>query len=68
MKAFNASLLGSHKRTEIFEAAKDGGAIIQRKNTNGTVLEEFVLLQADRSDDFLSFGNGGIIMSEDIVK
>ena len=42
MKTFNASDM-AHKRTEIFEAAKDGGAIIQKKNTNGVVLDEFVL-------------------------
>lgn len=43
MKTFNASDL-AHKRTEIFEAAKDEGAILQKKNTNGDVLEEFVLM------------------------
>ena len=45
MKTFNASDM-AHKRTEIFEAAKDGGAIIQKKNTNGEVLEEFALVSA----------------------
>ena len=43
MKTFNASDL-AHKRTEIFNAAKAGGAILQRKNTNGVVLEEFILV------------------------
>lgn len=42
MKTFSASDL-AHKRTEIFEAAKNGGAVLQKKNTNGVVLEEFVL-------------------------
>lgn len=46
MKTFNASDM-AHKRTEIFEAAKDGGVIIQKKNTNGVVLEEFVLIRND---------------------
>ena len=43
MKTFNASDL-AHKRTEIFNAAKDEGAILQRKNTNGVVLDEFLLI------------------------
>jgi hypothetical protein len=43
MKTFNASDL-AHKRTEIFEAAKADGAILQRKNTNGDVLDEFILI------------------------
>ena len=43
MKTFNASDL-AHKRTEIFESAKDEGAILQKKNTNGDVLEEFILI------------------------
>jgi hypothetical protein len=42
MKTFNASDL-AHKRTEIFNAAKAEGAILQKKNTNGVVLEEFVI-------------------------
>jgi phage terminase small subunit len=43
MKVFNASDM-AHKRTEIFEAARDDGAILQKKNTNGEVLEEFVMV------------------------
>lgn len=66
MKTYSASDLGSYKRKEIFNAAREEGAIIQRKETNGVVIEEFVLLKGDRSDDFLSFGNGGIVMNEDI--
>jgi hypothetical protein len=42
MKTFNASDL-AHKRTEIFNAAKAEGAILQRKNTNGVVLDEFII-------------------------
>lgn len=45
MKAFSASQL-SHNRREILNAARDGGAIIQSKNTNGVVLEEFVIVTA----------------------
>ena len=66
MKTFNASDM-AHKRTEIFEAAKDGGAIIQKKNTNGVVLDEFVLLWGDRCPEYLAFGIGGIVMNEDIT-
>jgi archaellum biogenesis ATPase FlaH len=63
MKTFNASDL-AHKRTEIFNAAKAHGAILQKKNTNGVVLEEFIIITAkeyiermedvgiDVSDDF----------------
>ena len=43
MKTFNASDL-AHKRTEIFNAAKAEGAILQKKNTNGVVLDEFLLI------------------------
>ena len=45
MKTFNASQL-SHDRREILNAARDEGAIIQSKNTNGMVLEEFVIVTA----------------------
>jgi hypothetical protein len=48
MKTFNASDL-AHKRTEIFEAAKADGAILQRKNTNGEVLDEFVIMSVAES-------------------
>lgn len=47
MKTYNATELGSRKRTEIFEAARTEGAVIQRKNTNGVVLEEFVMVSKD---------------------
>tara|TARA_R110000851_G_scaffold137978_2_gene274112 strand:+ start:972 stop:1142 length:171 start_codon:yes stop_codon:yes gene_type:complete len=43
MKTFNASQL-SHDRREIFKAAREFGATIQVKNTNGEVLEEFVMV------------------------
>jgi hypothetical protein len=46
MKTFNASDL-AHKRTEIFNAAIIDGAILQRKNTNGEVLDEFVVMAAE---------------------
>lgn len=43
MKIFNASQL-SHDRREILTAAKSEGCIIQSKNTNGEVLEEFIMI------------------------
>lgn len=46
MKTFNASDM-AHKRSEILEAARQDGAVIQRKNTNGEVLEEFILVRKD---------------------
>jgi len=42
----------------MFEAAKEEGAIIQRKNTNGDVLEEFFMVKADRY--------GGCINAEEL--
>jgi hypothetical protein len=53
MKTFNASDL-AHKRTEIFNAAKAEGAILQRKNTNGVVLEEFVICSTNVVDKDIS--------------
>jgi hypothetical protein len=50
MKTFNASDL-AHKRTEIFEAAKADGAILQRKNTNGEVLDEFIICSTKAVDE-----------------
>jgi hypothetical protein len=63
MKTFNASDL-AHKRTEIFNAAKAEGAILQRKNTNGVVLEEFVLLpfkceHGDKDGELVAWDNDG---------
>jgi hypothetical protein len=55
MKTFNASDL-AHKRTEIFNAAKAEGAILQRKNTNGVVLEEFLLISNNPALNSKSFG------------
>jgi hypothetical protein len=58
MKTFNASDL-AHKRTEIFEAAKADGAILQRKNTNGEVLDEFVIVnKADVSSIAVDMDDG----------
>lgn len=43
MKIFNATHL-SQKPADVFAAAREDGAIIQQKRTNGEVIEEFVLL------------------------
>ena len=53
MKTFNASDM-AHKRTEIFEAASDEGAIIQRKNTNGDVKEEFMVFKIPSSEESMA--------------
>ena len=42
MKKFNASDL-SKKPKELFEAARQEGAIIQHKDRQGVVVEEFIL-------------------------
>ena len=46
MKTFNASDM-AHKRAKIFEAAKDDGCVIERKNTNGEVIESFVMVDIE---------------------
>lgn len=50
MKKFNASDL-SKKPSELWEAARDGGAIIQHKDRQGNVVEEFVLVSMDKYND-----------------
>ena len=42
MKRFNASDL-SKKPAELFKAARDEGAIIQHKDRQGNVVEEFII-------------------------
>lgn len=39
-----------NKRTAILDAAREEGAIIQRKNTNGVVKESFMLFNVDDVD------------------
>jgi hypothetical protein len=43
MKKYNQSALSAKGRRVIFEEAKKGGVIIQRKSTSGEVLDEFVM-------------------------
>ena len=43
MKTFNLSEISTTKRTEILNEARENGAVLQKKNTNGEVLEEFVM-------------------------
>lgn len=47
MKKFNASDL-SKKPSQVFAAAREGGAIIQHKDRQGKVVEEFVLVTKDK--------------------
>jgi hypothetical protein len=42
MKRFNASDL-SKKPAELFKAAREDGAIIQHKDRQGNVVEEFII-------------------------
>jgi hypothetical protein len=46
MKKFNASDL-SKKPSQVFAAAREGGAIIQHKDRQGKVVEEFVMIPCD---------------------
>ena len=66
MKKFNASDL-SKKPAELFKAAREDGAIIQHKDRQGNVVEEFVLVGAKNyfniSDDvsiYTEADDGGI--------
>ena len=56
MKRFNAGDL-SKKPSEVFAAARGGGAIIQHKDRQGKVLEEFVL-QLKNVEESLLYGVG----------
>ena len=49
MEKFNASDL-SKKPSQVFAAAREGGAIIQHKDRQGNVVEEFVLLSSSAFD------------------
>ena len=55
MKTYNQSALSAKGRRVIFEEAKKGGVIIQRKSTSGEVLDEFVMISFDRKSpsDFI---------------
>ena len=57
MKTFTASQL-SHKPAEVLAEAKSNGVIIQRKNTNGDVMEEFILIAKCPYSSWLEFGVG----------
>lgn len=46
MKTFTASQL-SHKPAEVLAEARIQGAYISRNNTNGEVMEEFILISKD---------------------
>lgn len=46
MLTFKSSDL-THKRSEVMKAARDGAALIQLRETNGEVREEFVLMSVD---------------------
>ena len=46
MKTFNASVL-SKTPAKVLAAAREDGAIIQIKRTNGEVIEEFVMIRND---------------------
>lgn len=50
MKTFNASDL-THKRAQVMKAAREVGAIIQEKRTNGEVIQEFILISKDNLND-----------------
>ena len=48
MKKFNASDL-SKKPSQVFAAAREDGAIIQHKDRQGKVVEEFVIMRRTES-------------------
>jgi hypothetical protein len=47
MKKFNASDL-SKKPSQVFAAAREGGAVIQHKDRQGNVVEEFIICTKDK--------------------
>ncbi len=46
MKTYKSSDL-VHKRAEVMQEAEKGGVIIQRCNTNGDLVREFVMMKVD---------------------
>ena len=64
MKTFNLSEISTTKRTEILNEARHNGAILQKKNTNGEVLEEFLLI----SDGPLRHSGHSIQMVRDMTE
>ena len=59
MKKFNASDL-SKKPSELFKAAREDGAIIQHKDRQGNVVEEFIILSKDDYDILDRNHHGGV--------
>ena len=57
MKKFNASDL-SKKPAELFKAAREVGAIIQHKDRQGNVVEEFYIVGKAICSD-IQIGDGG---------
>lgn len=53
MKKFNAADL-SKKPSQVFAAAREGGAIIQHKDRQGKVVEEFVMITSGSLHDRLN--------------
>jgi len=51
MNKYNQSALSNKGRRAIFEEAKQGGVIIQRKSTSGEVLDEFVMTELKKSKE-----------------
>ena len=47
MKTYKSSDL-THKRAEVLKEAKANGAIIQQRETNGEVRQEFILCTKDK--------------------
>ena len=72
MKKFNASDL-SKKPSQVFAAAREGGAIIQHKDRQGKVVEEFVIQTRTPLTDFSSsmlnhFEKDGTLWNEGLLK
>jgi len=72
MKKFNAGDL-SKKPSEVFAAARGEGAIIQHKDRQGKVVEEFVIQSRTPLTDFSAamlshFEKDSTLWNEDILK
>ena len=50
LKTFKASKF-QHQPGEIFDAAREKPVVVQRCKTNGEVIEEFVLIKREKTDE-----------------
>jgi len=52
MKTYKSSDL-THNRAEVMREAEKNGVIIQQRETNGVVRQEFIVVTKDKYDDLI---------------